>query len=171
MKGISFVVGKNLHETNSLFGARAKIRCPSTAGTRIFDTSKQWWSIISYDLITRHQSKNLPKHYEIPWIHIHHRILEHRPLQTSGGGNNVFRGTALAFHFIRRHARFPGWPVSPPSSRQWHYKPLFFPAPALQSPCKSWVQWARATMGPSIRLTLFWFPRRITISISVFFLP
>ncbi len=26
MKGISFVVGKNLHETNSLFGARAKIR-------------------------------------------------------------------------------------------------------------------------------------------------
>jgi hypothetical protein len=42
---------------------------------------------------------------------------------------------------------FPGeGPVSPPSSRQWHYKPLFFPAPALQSPCKSWVQWARATM-------------------------
>ncbi len=42
---------------------------------------------------------------------------------------------------------FPGeGPASPPSFRQWHYKPLFFPAPALQSPCKSWVQWARATM-------------------------
>jgi hypothetical protein len=41
---------------------------------------------------------------------------------------------------------FPGEGPAPPFSRQWHYKSLFFPAPALQSPCKSWVQWARATM-------------------------
>ncbi len=41
-----------------------KIRCPSTARTRIFDKSKQWWSITSSDLV-RHQSKNLPKHYEV----------------------------------------------------------------------------------------------------------
>jgi hypothetical protein len=38
MKGISFVVGKNLHEPNSPSNVRAKIRCPSTAGTRIFVT-------------------------------------------------------------------------------------------------------------------------------------
>ncbi len=38
MKGISFVAGKNLHEPKSLFGARTKIRCPSTAGNRIFVT-------------------------------------------------------------------------------------------------------------------------------------
>jgi hypothetical protein len=50
MKGISFVVGKNLREPNSPSNVRAKIRCPSTAGTRIFVTSKRWWSIISLDL-------------------------------------------------------------------------------------------------------------------------
>ena len=59
MKGISFVVGKNLHEPNSPSNVRAKIRCSSTAGTRIFVTSKRWWSIISFDLFDT-KAKLLP---------------------------------------------------------------------------------------------------------------
>ncbi len=43
---------KNLHEPNSPSNVCAKIRCPSTAGTRIIRS-------------IRHQSKSLPKHYEV----------------------------------------------------------------------------------------------------------
>ena len=41
MKGISFVVGKSLHEPNSPSNALAKIRCLATAGSRIFGKSKR----------------------------------------------------------------------------------------------------------------------------------
>jgi hypothetical protein len=110
----------------------------------------------------------------IPWIHIPHRILEHHPLQTSGGGKKLFRGTALAFNAIRRHARFPG--RGPRSAAPFPsvalQASLFFPLPQRCSHharigCSGhgrrwWVHY------PFIRLTLFWLPRRTTIFISVF---
>ena len=65
MKGISFGVSKNLLEANSLSNVLAKTRCPSTAGNRIFAKSKQSMVVDHFVRSVRHQSKNLPKHYEV----------------------------------------------------------------------------------------------------------
>ena len=64
MKEISFVVSKNLLETNSLSSVPGKIRCPSTAGNRIFAKLKAM-VVDHFVRSIKHQSKNLPKHYEV----------------------------------------------------------------------------------------------------------
>ena len=46
-EGNQFRRRQNLRELNSHSSVLAKIRCPNTAGNRIFARSKQWLSIIS----------------------------------------------------------------------------------------------------------------------------
>ncbi len=62
MKGISFVVSKSLLETNSLSNVLAKIRCLESYLRQV----KAIAMVVDHFVRSvRHQSKKLPKHYEV----------------------------------------------------------------------------------------------------------